>query len=61
MNDLGKFYPPNEKVVHDLTLELYEGEILGLLGPSGAGKSTLFKMITMMVGRSEGSIKILDN
>ena len=56
--DLGKTYG-KVQVVNDVSLELYKGEILGLLGPSGAGKSTLFKMLTMMVARSEGSIRVL--
>ena len=29
------------------------------MGPSGAGKSTLFKMLTLMVARSDGSIIVL--
>ena len=30
----------------DISLELHEGEILGILGPNGAGKTTLFDLIS---------------
>jgi branched-chain amino acid transport system ATP-binding protein len=30
----------------DVSLDLYEGEILGILGPNGAGKTTLFDLIS---------------
>ncbi|MGG0719004.1 ABC transporter ATP-binding protein [Robertmurraya massiliosenegalensis] len=35
-----------QKVLNDITLDIYKGEIFGLLGPSGAGKTTLVKMLT---------------
>jgi len=34
------------RAVDDLSIEVYEGEILGVAGPNGAGKSTLFNLIT---------------
>jgi ABC-2 type transport system ATP-binding protein len=33
------------EVLQDINLEIYKGEIFGLLGPSGAGKSTLVKQL----------------
>lgn len=33
-------------VVHNINLNVCEGEIIGLLGPNGAGKTTLFRSIT---------------
>jgi len=32
--------------VHDVSLELHDGEILGLIGPNGAGKTTVFEIIS---------------
>ena len=32
--------------VGDLSFEVKEGEILGLMGPNGAGKTTVFNMLT---------------
>ncbi len=46
------------QVVHDITLELRRGEVLGLLGPNGAGKTTTLRMITGNLAPSAGSIVI---
>ncbi|WP_019154062.1 ABC transporter ATP-binding protein [Robertmurraya massiliosenegalensis] len=35
-----------QEVLNDISLDIYKGEIFGLLGPSGAGKTTLVKMLT---------------
>ena len=32
---------------------------MGILGPSGAGKSSIFKMLTMVLSRSQGKIELL--
>ncbi|KAL4503253.1 hypothetical protein ABPG72_000859 [Tetrahymena utriculariae] len=34
------------------------GEILGLLGPNGAGKSTTFNILTALIPKSQGSVKL---
>ena len=44
--------------VDDLSFEVYEGEILGLLGPNGSGKSTTINCILSLLNFSNGSIKI---
>ncbi len=44
--------------VHDLSLELARGEILGLLGPNGAGKSTSMEIISGNITPSSGSVKL---
>ncbi len=46
------------KAVDDLSFEVYEGEILGLLGPNGSGKSTTINCILSLLNFSNGSIKI---
>ena len=45
-------------VVHDVSIEVERGEIIGLLGPNGAGKSTTMKMITGNLAPTEGSISV---
>ena len=46
------------QVVHDVSLSLQRGEVVGLLGPNGAGKTTCFYMIMGLIGADEGSIRI---
>ena len=46
------------KAVDDLSFEVYEGEILGLLGPNGSGKSTTMNCILSLLNYSKGKIKI---
>lgn len=46
------------KAIDDLSFEVKEGEILGLLGPNGSGKSTTINCILSLLKYSSGSIKI---
>lgn len=46
------------KAIDDLSFDVYEGEIVGLLGPNGSGKSTTINSILSLLNFSEGSIKI---
>ncbi|MCL2204174.1 MAG: ATP-binding cassette domain-containing protein [Defluviitaleaceae bacterium] len=54
---LNKYFG-KRKVVDDIHLEVYAGEIFGLLGPNGAGKTTLIKMILGLLRQSSGEIFI---
>lgn len=45
-------------VVHDMDMNIYEGEFLTLLGPSGCGKTTTLRMIGGFESPSNGSILI---
>ncbi len=46
------------RVVHDVSLDVRNGEVVGLLGPNGAGKTTSFYMIVGLVRADAGSIHI---
>ncbi len=48
----------NVKAVDDLSFEVKEGEILGLLGPNGSGKSTTINCILSLLNYTSGKIKI---
>lgn len=43
-------------VVHDISLQLNSGEVVGLLGPNGAGKTTSFYMMVGLVPLDGGKI-----
>ena len=45
-------------VVHDVSLEVNSGEIVGLLGPNGAGKTTCFYMIVGLVSVDSGTVRM---
>jgi lipopolysaccharide transport system ATP-binding protein len=44
--------------LRDVSLEVNEGEILGIIGRNGAGKSTLLKILSKITAPTEGRIKI---
>lgn len=46
------------QVLHDVSLTLNRGEVLGIVGESGSGKSTLVKCILGMVKDIQGDIRI---
>ena len=45
-------------VVHDVSLTVKSGEVVGLLGPNGAGKTTCFYMMLGLVGADAGEITL---
>jgi osmoprotectant transport system ATP-binding protein len=57
LENLTKVFPnQNEPAVDDLSMEIYEGEIVVLVGPSGCGKTTTMKMINRLIEPSSGRI-----
>ena len=48
----------NLKAIDDLSFEVHEGEILGLLGPNGSGKSTTINCILSLLKFEKGTIQI---
>ena len=46
-------------VLHEIELQIKEGEIFGLLGPSGAGKTTLIKILTGQLAQKSGKAVLL--
>ncbi|MDO8812061.1 MAG: ABC transporter ATP-binding protein [Gallionella sp.] len=48
----------SKQVIHDVSLELKRGEVLGLLGHNGAGKTTTLQMLTGCLLPDGGEIEI---
>ena len=48
----------NKIIINNLSLDLYEGDILGFIGPNGAGKTTTIKMILGLTSINKGTINI---
>ncbi len=46
------------KALSGVTLDIYAGEVIGLVGPNGAGKSTLMKILTGILPQTDGTIEI---
>ena len=55
---VSKDYKNGPHAVHDVSLEVRDGEFMVLVGPSGCGKSTLLKLIAGIEETSEGRILI---
>src|SRR5690625_7991148 len=58
VNGLKKYFGL-KKAVEDVSLQIKEGEIFGLLGPSGAGKTTIIKLLTGELNKTAGEIAVL--
>ena len=53
--EISKTYQ-RRRVVHDLSVSIERGEVVGLLGPNGAGKTTSFYMIVGLVTPDSGQV-----
>lgn len=58
MRKLNKTYPNGFQAIKDSTFSVKRGEIFGLLGPNGAGKSTTFNILTSLIPKTGGSVKL---
>ena len=59
---VGKRYTPllgkSVRAVHDFTLRVERGEVVGIAGPNGAGKSTLIALLLGYLVPSEGEVRV---
>lgn len=58
LEHVSKSYDGKTLAVDDLSLEIQDGEIFGLLGHNGAGKTTALKMLTGILPPDSGTIEI---
>lgn len=60
IKDLHKTYKGGFQALNGVSLDVQEGDFYGLLGPNGAGKTTTIGILTSLVLKSSGSVKIFD-
>ena len=48
----------NRVILDNISFNINEGQIFGMLGPNGVGKSTIFNLITGLISPKHGKIKI---
>lgn len=58
ITDLQKTYAGGKLALDRVTLDVPRGQIFGLLGPNGAGKSTLINILSGMVNKTAGHVRI---
>ncbi len=44
--------------VNDVSFEVKEGELFGLIGPDGAGKTTIFRILTTLLFADKGTVTV---
>jgi lipopolysaccharide export system ATP-binding protein len=49
----------NRLILDNISFQINEGQIFGMLGPNGVGKSTIFNLITGLISPDKGKIKII--
>src|SRR5690348_2055500 len=59
-DSVSKVYDDGTQAVHDLGLEIEDGELMVLVGPSGCGKTTALRMLAGLEEITDGEIRIGD-
>lgn len=64
VRNISKSYPNGDsgeiEVLDNISFDVHEGELLGIVGPSGCGKTTLLKIIAGLLEQDEGQV-FIDN
>ena len=61
ISDLYKTYSSGLKALKGINLQVEEGDFFALLGPNGAGKSTCIGIISGLVNKTSGDVKIFEH
>lgn len=57
IEEISKSYR-QQKILHDISFDVDDGEIVGLLGPNGAGKTSLMRIINRILDQDRGHVLI---
>jgi ABC-2 type transport system ATP-binding protein len=60
IKQLHKVYKSGTVALQGIDLEVQQGDFFALLGPNGAGKSTSIGIISSLVNKSSGTVKVFD-
>ncbi|XDD51793.1 ABC transporter ATP-binding protein [Leptospira sp. WS92.C1] len=60
IDNLEKTYAGGVQALKGITLNVENGDFFALLGPNGAGKSTTIGILSSLVNKTSGTVKILD-
>lgn len=58
ISNLYKTYPPEVNAVNGLSLSIEQGSFFALLGPNGSGKTTTLGIISSLVNKDTGMVKV---
>ncbi|ANU23059.1 ABC transporter ATP-binding protein [Planococcus donghaensis] len=58
INDLKKVYSGGVEALRGIDLKVEEGDFYALLGPNGAGKSTTIGIVTSLINKTSGNVKV---
>ncbi|BAY47821.1 ABC transporter-related protein [Scytonema sp. HK-05] len=61
IRDLQHRYNKQTEAVAGINLDIYQGEIFGLIGPDGAGKTTTFQILSGVMPQTSGIVEVLDS
>lgn len=61
IDNLRKTYGNGFEALRGISLEVQEGDFFALLGPNGAGKSTTLGIVSSLVNKSEGRVKVFEH
>lgn len=60
INNLSKTYRNGLQALKQVSLDVEQGDFFALLGPNGAGKSTTIGVITSLITKTSGTVKVFD-
>lgn len=58
LQNISKRYGKQVQALEDVTFQVQQGELFGLIGPDGAGKTTLMRILTTLLLADEGQARV---